>query len=149
MPLEKREAIKALNVLWQLRDKLNEEVTDEDTYLAIEKEDDTLVKAISILHCYITDIIPAISLKLQAETDVQFNISPEAFVQTIEINCKTTRDPGLSLVGNTSKNGKVYYCISHVEKGTVLDKTGIFKRGDIIIDINNRPLSRVSLDKAQ
>lgn len=148
MPLQKRDAARALNALWQLREKLNDEEGDGTS---LQEDDFLLSKAISILHCYITDVIPSIhpAVRLQAETNVQFTISSEAFVQSVQINCKTTRDPGLSLVGYTSKNGKIYYCVGHVEAGTVLDRASVFKRGDIILDINNRPLSRVSLEKAR
>lgn len=146
MPLNKSDAERALDTLWHLRSH-TEEVEELD-FLPVE--DAAFSKAISILHCYLTDVLPIVhpAIKYPEDNNIQVTINSEAELQQIEVICSTNRDPGLTLL-NYSFQSNHYYFISQIEKGTVADRAGVFKRGDVILDINNRNLSRVTPEKAR
>ena len=146
MPLNKSDAERALDTLWHLRSH-TEEVEELD-FLPVE--DAAFSKAISILHCYLTDVLPIVhpSIKYPEDNNIQVTINSEADLQQVEVICSTNRDPGLTLL-NYSIQSHHYYFISQIEKGTVADRAGIFKRGDVILDINNHNLSRVTPEKTR
>ena len=155
MPLGKREAELALAILWRLRTELSQGEETEDP-LPRDDQDATLSKPISILQCYLTDILPAIRPRGRgsdeesiSDSSLRVEVSSDARIQLVEINCNTTKDPGLSLLSYATPGGEQHYCVSHVVSGTIFRKIDIFKRGDIILSVNNRKLSRVSPEKAK
>ena len=152
MPLGRREAELALAILWRLRTELSGTDGDEEPVPG-EDQDAVLSKPISILQCYLTDILPAIRPRGMAgefpDSSLRVEVSSDAKIQLVEINCNTTKDPGLSLLGYTAAGGEQHYCVSHVETGTIFGRAGVFKRGDIVLSVNDRKFSRVTPEKAK
>ena len=153
MPLKSKDAERLLSLLWDAKTKSDGEEAKELDFLP--EEQNALSKAISMLHCYLTDVVPTFTMSpgLVGEADSQisqFYIDCEAEVQNIEFSCTTTRDPGFNFESfhNPLSHANMIY-ISHIDKGTIADRVGIFKRGDVILEINKHPLARVSVERAR
>ena len=149
MPLKRREAEKLLDLLWECR-LAAEESSEKDQWGQLEDKDEVAFsKAISILHCYVTDILPSVQPTLQLpDSSIEVSVCQDAVTQELEIPCNTTRDPGLVLESYTSAGNRLVF-VSRVEKGTICDSAGVFKRGDILLQINNRSVAHLSVDKAR
>ena len=151
MPLKRREAEKLLDLLWEYRlsaKETSEKDVREGSVRLEEKDEAAFSKAISVLHCYVTDILPSVQPTLQLPDSSIVSVCPDAVVQELEIPCNTTRDPGLVLESYASASNTILF-VSRVEKGTICDTAGVFKRGDILLQINNRSVAHLSVDKAR
>lgn len=152
MPLKRREAEKLLDLLWKCRiaaKERSEEDGNEDTARLEDRDEAAFSKAISILHCYITDILPSVHPTLQLSgSGVEVSVCPDAVVQELAMPCDTTRDPGLVLQSYTSSGTRLLF-VSRVEKGTICDNAKIFKRGDILLQINGHSVAHLSTERAR
>ena len=160
MPLKSKDAEKLLGMLWDVKIENLRLKEEAGGHAILPKEEHTLTKAISMLHCFITDIAPSFHSPLTTSpqdlySDISYDgaiqvLNEEAEVQHIEFSCATTRDPGLQFesFNNPLSNSQVIY-ISHIDIGTVADRVEIFKRGDVVLEINGRSLARVSIDRAR
>lgn len=147
--MDKRDAERALEILWQLRLQLGKNNGEPPL-----KEDAILSKPISMLQCYLTDVLPATHprRKLPLDTNIRVEISSDARIQLVEMDytqASSGGNIGLSLLNYTTYEGRQNYCVSHVEKGSFMEHQDLFKRGDIILSINKHYLSRVSPEKAK
>ena len=155
MPVKKGDAERLLNLLWELKIEALKERDEKSEEIILPEEDQAFSNAISMLHCYLTDVVPTITqshhLALpDTDTHIDISISPNANVQWVEFSCRTSRDPGLHLESFHEAVGGTYIVfISQVEKGTVAEQVGVFKRGDIILKINKHSLARVSIERAR
>ncbi len=160
MPLKSKDAEKLLGILWDVKME-NLRVKEEDKeHPILQEEEHTLSKAISMLHCYVTDITPSfhsssIPIPQDIYSDIIYDgvlqvLNDEAQVQHIEFLCSTTRDPGLHFESftNAISNTRVIY-ISYIDRGTVADRVEVFQRGDVVLEINGHSLARVSIERVR
>lgn len=145
--MKSRDAEKLLKLLWDAKIKHLKSKEDDDKGLLLPEEESALSQAISMLHCLITDVIPSFS----ADHAALQVMSDEAEIQHVEFLCTTTRDPGLHFesFSNAAMSSSTVIYISYIEKGTVADRVEIFKRGDIVLEVNGHSLARVSVERAR
>lgn len=147
MPLLKRDAERCLNLLWECR-ALAEAEGNHQVY----------EKAISSLHAYLTDILPASSpcVRVKAEDGV-VEIFPDqnAQIQTIKIYLDKDEKLGMVLdcidVNGWSENASAAspIVISMLRPNFAAAKDSRLARGDQIVSINGHSLSKVSLQRAK
>lgn len=153
MPLGSKDAEKLLQILWEAKIKALQKKDEENADIFQPNEEKALSNAISMLHCFITDVTPSFThLINNFNSSVALQVlSGEAEVQHVEFVCSTTRDPGLLFESYSSPltmSTSIIY-VSHIETGTVADNVDIFQRGDIILEINGHPLARVAVERAR
>lgn len=149
MPLKKRDAERLLGLLWDFRSTADE---DEEC----SSDNAVFGKAISMLHAYLTDVLPATQRKVKitlAQETIEVTIAPQLDVQLVEMACKANRELGIHLQSLDGLAGaQDSFChvfISRLDRGSVAEREGVLKRGDIVVEVNKRSLMHVSLDRAR
>ena len=150
MPLKKGDAERMLRLLWEFRG-----IADENE----ERSGDNAAfrQAISMLHAYLTDVLPATQRRVKILLDhkaLEVTIAPQLDLQWVEMDCKAkNRELGIHL---QSLDGLVRaqdnFCpvyISRMDRASVADREGVLKRGDIVVEVNQRSLMHGSLDRAR
>ena len=157
MPLSSKDAERLLDILWDAKIKNLQKKEEKGEEYGIQSgQEKALSNAISMLHCFVTDIAPTYNPANLLHNSAGYYaalqvLNGEADVQDVEILCSTTRDPGMHFECFTAPDGwigtnRVVY-VSHIEKGTVADRAEIFRIGDVVLTINGHSLTRVSLEK--
>ena len=149
MPLKKTDAERMLRLLWEFRSIADENEEWSGDCAAFRK-------AISMLHAYLTDVLPATQRQVKihlAQRTIEVTIAPQLDLQWVEMDCKANRELGIQL---QSLDGLVRaqdnFCpvyISGMERASVAEREGVLKRGDIVVEVNQRSLMHVSLDQAR
>ena len=149
MALKKGDAERMLRLLWEFRSIADEKEERSGDNAAFRK-------AISMLHAYLTDVLPATQRKVKIhleEKAVEVTIAPQLDLQWVEMDCKANRDLGIhlqsldGLVRSRDNFCPVY--ISRMDRASVAEREGVLKRGDIVVEVNQRSLMHVSLDRAR
>ena len=145
MPLGRKDADRGLELLWEFHGKAED-----------EQQRSAYVEAISSLHAYLTDLLPASQPLLRAKVkDGLVEIRPlnECPQQTVRLHCAKGEKLGLSIdsvsVREWVSSEVSPFVVSLVKPGSVADKDGTLRRGDQLLEVNGRPLLHVSLDRAR
>lgn len=145
MPLHKREAERGLQLLWDFMSHAK----NPQEQLAYEQ-------AISGLHAYLTDILPASQPCLQATMNdggtVEIRQDQDVAVQIVDLYCFDYEKLGLVLDSVNVKNwssGVSPIIISLVSPGGAAFKDNQLKRGDQVLEINGHSLAQASLQRAR
>lgn len=158
MPLRSKDAEKLLQILWDAKIKGLQQKDEESNEIFQPSEEKALSTAISMLHCFVTDVAPSFNRHYSTHLQNTFSnsvalqvLSGQAEVQYVEFVCSTTRDPGILFesYSNPLTQSTMIIYVSHVETGTIADNVGIFERGDIILEINGHSLARVAVERAR
>ena len=146
MPLGRSEAERSLELLWEFRSKAE----DPQQRSAYEQ-------AISSLHAFLTDVLPASQPCIRAKVKngvVEIPHKYDTPVEVVKLLCDPSNKLGLSL---DSVNALVSGCdlssspivISLVKHGSVASRDGTLRRGDQVLEINGHSLAHVSLERAR
>ena len=156
MPLRRGEAERSLSLLWEFAQKT------EDPELR-----SAYGKAISSLHSYLTDVLPACQPSLLAQGKngpVEIHPKEDVPVRIVELLGDKEEKLGLGLESisavNTSGSGSSSstsdgsdgispIVISQVKSGSIAAKNGSLNRGDQLLEINGHSLAHVSLERAR
>lgn len=145
MPLGRKDADRGLDLLWEFHDK-----AENDEQRAAYAD------AISSIHSYLTDLLPATQPSLRAKVKKGYlEIRPrlEAPLRTVQLHWGEGERMGLSIDSvsvsewNSCKVSPVV--VSLVTPGSAADKEGSLQRGDQLVEIDGRPLAQVSLERAR
>ena len=145
MPLGRKDADRGLELLWEFQEKTED-----------EQQRSAYVEAISSLHAYLTDLLPASQPLLRAKAiDGFVEIRPlnECPHQTARLHCTKGEKLGISIdsvsVCEWASSEVSPFVVSLVKPGSVADRDGTLRRGDQLLEVNGRPLLHVSLDRAR
>ena len=147
MPLGRSDADRGLDLLWEF----HREAQDEAERAAY-------AEAISSLHSYLTDLLPASqpTLRARAGRDGFVDVHPrqEAPARSVEIRCREGERLGLFIdyvsVSKLGGGGGVSpVVVSLVRPGSAAEREGSLSRGDQLLEVDGRPLAHVSLERAR
>ena len=146
MPLGRSDADRGLDLLWEFHREAEG-----------EEERAAYAEAISSLHSYLTDLLPASQPLLRARAKEGFvDVRPphETPVQSVVLHCDAGERLGLSIDcvsvskwGNSSDVSP--YVVSLLKPGSAADREGSLRRGDQLVEVDGRPLAHVSLERAR
>ena len=148
MPLGRRDADRGLDLLWEFHNQAED-----------EEQRAAYAEAIASLHSYLTDVLPATQSSLRAKLKAGFvDVHPSrrgiAAVKTVQLRCGAGEKLGLSVdVVSLSTQGvgsdASPVVVSAVEPGSAAEKCGSPQRGDQLVEVDGRPLTHVSLERAR
>ena len=146
MPLGRSDADRGLDLLWEFQ-----------TEAQSEAEKAAFAEAISSLHSYLTDLLPASQPSLRARARDGFVDLPtrqETPVRRVTIRCSEGQKLGVSIdcvsVSKWGNSGDVSpFVVSLVRPGSASDREGSLSRGDQLVEVDGRPLAQVSLERAR
>ena len=145
MPLHKREAERGLRLLWDFM----VQARNPQEQLAYEQ-------AISSLHAYLSDILPASQPCLQARMSdggtVEIRQDQDAAVLIVDLYLSEDEKLGIVLdsVHVHSWGGGVSpIVISSVKPASAAHKDNQLRRGDQVLEINGHSLAQASLQRAR
>ena len=146
MPLVRKDADRGLELLWEFHN---------------EAEDDgqraAYVEAISSLHSYLTDLLPAGQPSLRAKVKggfVELYPHHETPVKCVQLNCGDGDKLGVFIdsvcVSESASSGEISpFVVTHIIPGSAADREGSLRRGDQLVEVDSRPLTHVSLERAR
>ena len=150
MPLGRGEAERSLSLLWEFV----RETEDPELRSAYGK-------AISSLHSYLTDVLPACQPSLLAkgkDGPVEIHPKEDAPIRIVELLGGKEERLGLGLdsvsAANSNSSEGSYggispIVISQVKSGGIAARNGSLNRGDQLLEINGHSLAHVSLERAR
>ena len=155
MPLDRQDAERALQLLWELflERAENDDLDQENAYKEI----------ISGLQVYLTDVLPASLPCLRAKGAdgliIEILQEPNARPQTIDLHCSKGEQLGIVL-DRVNVNGRWWsdsagsnqispIMVTLITPGSAAAKDGRLARGDQLLEIDGHPLSRCSLERAR
>lgn len=122
-------------------------------------------KAISSLHSYLTDVLPACQPSLLARGKngpVEIHPKDDVPIRVVELHGDKEEKFGLALDNVSARstsssgpttsdgsNGISPIVISQVKSGSIAAKSGSLNRGDQLLEINGHSLAHVSLERAR
>lgn len=147
MPLSKKDADRGLHLLWQCM-----------SHASGPEQRGAYEQAISSLHLYLTDVLPATQSCVRAKAKhgvVEIFPDQDARIQAIDLRFGEGEKLGI-ILDSIDVNGwseslppASPIVISLLRPHSVATKDGRLARGDQIISINGHLLSRVSLQRAR
>ena len=157
MPLDREDAERALQLLWELflERAENDDLDQENAYKEV----------ISGLQVYLTDVLPASLPCLRAKGAdglvIEIQQEPNARPQTIDLHCSQREQLGIVL-DRVNINGRWWsgasagssdqispIMVSLITPGSAAAKDGRLARGDQLLEIDGHPLSQCSLERAR
>ena len=143
MPLGREDADRGLDLLWEFHN----EAEDDAQRVAY-------AEAIASLHSYLTDLLPASRPSLRAKVKdgfVDVHLQDKNPVQTVQLFLSEGEKLGISIdsISEWGNSGVSPVVVSLVKPGSAADKEGSLRRGDQLVEIDGRPLSHVSLERAR
>ena len=151
MPLNKRDAERTLSLLWEFAEAATEEVTDSEG-ISTTEDVEPFRRVISMLHSYLTDIQPKAQPSFRTGSGIDVPLTSQAKPQLVKFLLKSNQKFGVEvqrLVNSSDVTDLHPFFISHIDDGSVVHKSGQLKNGDIVLEINDRPLSDVTLERAR
>ena len=153
MPLDREDAERALQLLWELflNRAENDDLGQENAYKEL----------ISGLQVYLTDVLPAslpcLRVKGADGLIVEIQQEPNARPQTIDLHCSQREQLGIVLDrvninggwGGANSNQISPIMVSLITPNSAAAKDGRLARGDQLLEINGHPLSQSSLERAR
>lgn len=142
MPIGRAQAERCLKLLWEFRSRA-EDAEQRSSY----------ENAISILHAYLTDILPAVWPHLVAKTKrglVEIVQKDDAPTRHVELRCDAGQTLGVRLdcLREYVGDGVSPILVSYVRPGSAAAKEGMLRRGDQVLAINEHSLVNASLSRA-
>ena len=156
MPLDREDAERALQLLWELflNRAENDDLGQENAYKEL----------ISGLQVYLTDVLPAslpcLLVKGADGLIIEIQQEPNARPQTIDLYCSEREQLGIVLDrvninggwgggGGANSNQISPIMVSLITPNSAAAKDGRMARGDQLLEINGHPLSQSSLERAR
>ena len=156
MPLDREDAERALQLLWELflNRAENDDLGQENAYKEL----------ISGLQVYLTDVLPAslpcLRVKGADGLIVEIQQEPNARPQTIDLHCSEREQLGIVLDrvnvnggwgggGGANSNQISPIMVSLITPNSAAAKDGRMARGDQLLEVNGHPLSQSSLERAR
>ena len=151
MPLKKEDAERVLELLWEFGAvaTAGDEEKDEEK----KKDKEAFLQAISMLQVYLTDILPTTQPSLRVavgNSAVNIPLTSQARPQLVKIACRGQQKLGVEIqkVEESTVAGNFHrFFVSRIEEGSAASTR--LRVGDIVMEINNRPLTDVTLDRAR
>lgn len=154
MPLKKEDAERVLGLLWELWEFNKASTTideGQDEPEDVKKDKEAFFQAISMLQSYLTNILPAAQPSLRINEAVHISLTSQSRPQTVKLTCGGQQKLGIELQQvdeSTPGVGNFYrFYVSHIEKESIAKAS--LKVGDIVLEINGRPLVDVTLERAR
>ena len=143
MPISRNSADRCLQLLWECRGQ-----TKAPAQLEAYKQ------AISSLHAYLTDVLPATLPCVRAQAAhgvIEIFPDPDAPAQDIELNIEEGAKLGIVLdsVDVNGLNTASPIVVSLLRPHSVATRDGRIARGDQVLSINGHSLTQVSLQRAR
>ena len=142
MPIGRAQAERCLKLLWEFRSQA-EDAEQRSSY----------ENAISILHAYLTDILPAVWPHLVAKTKnglVEIAQKGDVPIRHVELRCEAGQKLGVRLdcLKEYIGEGVSPILVSYVQPGSAAAKEGMLQKGDQVLEINDHSLVNASLNRA-
>ena len=157
MPLNKIDAERILELLWEFGAAATAGVEKDVGGTAKEKKADSeaFIQAISMLQSYLTNILPTTqpSVCVAVGSDsVEIPLTSQARSQLVKLSCKGQQKLGVELqrLDKPSVASDFHpFFISRVEEDSLAKNSGALKSGDVVLEINGRPLADVTQERAR
>ena len=153
MPLKKEDAERVLELLWEFGAAATAG-DEKDEVEEVKKDGEAFLQAISMLQAYLTDILPTTQPSLRVavgNSAVNIPLTSQAKPRLVKITCRGQQKLGVEIqrVEESTVAGNFHpFFISRIEDGSVAISTRL-RVGDIVLEINDRPLTDVTLDRAR
>ena len=113
------------------------------------------MQAISMLQSYLTNILPTTqpSLRVAVGSDsVEIPLTSQSRSQLVVLSCKSQQRLGVELqrLDKPSVASDFHpFFISRIEEDSLAKTSGALKSGDLVLEINGRPLADVTQERAR